>query len=244
MRRIFITNDDGIQSPGLIRLAKTASALGNVCVIAPDGQRSAQSHSITLRKPIDLWPVKLPVDGVEAYACTGTPADCVRIALAHLLKERPDWVLSGINSGYNMGTDIQYSGTVGAAIEATITGIPAIAVSEAAEGPHGLTDAYLPGILADLLDRKLGAEEIFNVNFPAGSQEDFCGILENRTMARCPMYLAEYETVAERPDGGIQVEVRGMLDDQSILLDDMEKESDFRALMEGYISIGTVHNLH
>ena len=98
MRRIFITNDDGIQSPGLMRLAKTASALGNVCVIAPDGQRSAQSHSITLRKPIDLWPVKLPVDGVEAYACTGTPADCVRIALAHLLKERPDWVLSGINS--------------------------------------------------------------------------------------------------------------------------------------------------
>lgn len=243
MRRILITNDDGIESPGLIRLVKTASALGDVFVIAPDGQRSAQSHSITLRKPIDLWPVRLPIDGVDAYACTGTPADCVRIGLAHLLKEKPDWVLSGINSGYNMGTDIQYSATVGAALEATITGVPAIAVSEAAGDNHGLTDAYLPGILADLLDRKLGAEEIINVNFPAGSQADFRGILDNRTVGRCPMYLAEYETVATREDGGARVEVRGILDVKSILLDDGEKESDFRALMEGYISIGKVHNI-
>lgn len=243
MRRILITNDDGIQSPGLIRLVRTASALGKVSVIAPDGQRSAQSHSITLRKPIDLWPVRLPIDGVSAYACSGTPADCVRIGIAHLLKEKPDWVLSGINSGYNMGTDIQYSATVGAAFEARITGVPAIAVSEAASDNHGLTDAFLPGILADLVDRKLGAGEIFNVNFPAGRQNDFRGILENRRVGRCPMYLAEYETVALQEDGGIRVEVRGILDDKSVLQDEMEKESDFRALMEGYISIGTVHNI-
>ena len=242
--KLLITNDDGIRSPGLIRLVRMARALGEVCVIAPDGQRSAQSHSITLRRPVDLRPADIGIAGVRAYACSGTPADCVRIGLVHLLQERPDWVLSGINDGYNMATDIQYSATAGAALEAAAQNVPAIAISEAPGGVHGLTNARLPGILADLTQRELRPGQIFNVNFPGGSAEDFRGIRENRTVGRCPMYQAEYETIETWEDGGIRVTVSGILDTESILRDEMEKESDFRALMEGYISIGIVNNLH
>ena len=244
MKRILITNDDGIQSPGLWRLAETARALGKVCVIAPDGQRSAQSHSITLRQPVDLRPVKPESADITAYTCSGTPADCVRIGISHLLKERPDWVFSGINDGYNMATDIQYSATAGAALEATVMNIPAIAISEARGESHGLTDAYLQQILADLTGRKLQTGQIFNVNFPGGNAADFRGIRENRTVGRCPMYQAEYETVEEWEDGGIRVAVSGILDMESVFRDEREKDSDFRALMEGYISIGIVNNLH
>ena len=244
MKKILITNDDGIQSPGLIRLAEAASALGKVWVIAPDSQRSAQSHSITVRHPVDLHPVALPVAGVQAFTCSGTPADCVRIGIAHLLKERPDWVLSGINEGYNMGTDIQYSATAGAALEAAALNVPAIAVSEAAHGIHELTDAWLPGILADLTQRELLPGQIFNVNFPGGHPEDCRGIRENRTVGRCPMYQAEYQTIEAWEDGGIRVVMSGTLDMESILHNEEEKDSDFRALMEGYISVGIVNNLH
>ena len=244
MKKILITNDDGIQSPGLIRLVQAASTLGKVWVIAPDGQRSAQSHSITVRQAVDLHPVALPVAGVRAYACSGTPADCVRIGTAHLLKEQPDWVFSGINDGYNMATDIQYSATAGAAFEAAALNIPAIAVSEAAGGIHGLTDAWLQKILTDLTQRELQAGQIFNINFPGGNEEDFRGIRENRTVGRCPMYQAEYRTIEAWEDGGIRVAVSGTLDTESVLRNEQEKESDFRALMEGYISIGIVNNIH
>ena len=244
MTKFLITNDDGIQSPGLIRLVKAASALGRVCVIAPDGQRSAQSHSITVRHSVDLHPVDMDIPGIQAYACSGTPADCVRIGIAHLLKERPDWVLSGINDGYNMATDIQYSATAGAAFEAAAQNVPAIAISEAAGGNLGITDTWLPGILADLTQRELMAGQIFNVNFPGGRAEACRGIRENRTVGRCPMYQAEYKTIEAWEDGGIRVAISGTLDVESILRNEQEKESDFRALMEGYISIGVVNNIH
>ena len=143
MKKILITNDDGIQSDGLIRLATMATELGEVWVVAPDGQRSAMSHSITLRDSFDAWEVEFPVAGVHAYACSGTPADCVRIGVLNIVPGKPDHVFSGINYGYNMASDLQYSATVGAAFEAAFQKIHTIAFSEGSSEVHEVTDRYL-----------------------------------------------------------------------------------------------------
>ena len=128
---ILITNDDGIEADGLIRLAEAAKEFGEVWVVAPKRERSAASHSITLRRHIDVYPHNdFPVEGVKAYHCSGKPADCVRVGALAVMPEKPDLVLSGINYGYNSATDIQYSATVGAAFEAAFQGIHAIALSE------------------------------------------------------------------------------------------------------------------
>ena len=106
MRKILITNDDGINAGGIVRLARTAAEFGEVWVVAPDSERSAMSHSLTLRQPIEAWQVDFPVPGVHAYACDGRPADCVRIGVLNKVPGRPDHVFAGINYGYNVATDI------------------------------------------------------------------------------------------------------------------------------------------
>ena len=155
MRKILITNDDGITADGIVRLAKAAKKFGKVYVVAPDSQRSAMSHRITLREHIDVRKYDFPVEDVEAYVSTGTPADCVRFGILNIVKEKPDVVLSGINFGFNSGTDIQYSATVGAALEAACVGVHAIAFSEGFDDVHEVTEAYLEEMIAKLIDRKL-----------------------------------------------------------------------------------------
>ena len=106
MRKILITNDDGINSDGIIRLAQTALEFGEVLVVAPDSQRSSMSHSATLGSDFTVWESDFHVEGVHAYACSGTPADCVRIGVLGIMPEAPDVVFSGINYGYNSATDV------------------------------------------------------------------------------------------------------------------------------------------
>ena len=126
--KILLTNDDGIYAPGLWALYTALAADHDVSVIAPDRERSAVGHGITLNEPLRLTWVE--VNGAcSGYAVTGTPVDCVKLGLAEILKDRPDMVISGINAGANVGMDINYSGTVSAAREAAVFGIPAIAVS-------------------------------------------------------------------------------------------------------------------
>ena len=127
---ILITNDDGINAQGIAVLARAAAEFGQVTLVAPARQCSAMSHRITLGRPLRLEQVDFPVPQVEAYSLDGTPADCVKAALDAILTERPDVVLSGINHGYNVGFDVAYSGTVGAAMEALMNGISAIALSQ------------------------------------------------------------------------------------------------------------------
>jgi 5'-nucleotidase len=234
---ILITNDDGIQAEGLRRLAEIASGFGRVWVIAPDGQRSAASHSITIRNPVDIIPCDYPVKGVRAFSCSGTPADCARIGIIHLMPEKPDILLSGINLGYNMAADIQYSGTVGAAFEAERQGVPAIAFSEGNGEDHRLTDQKLPEILRRLIDRKLPEGQVFNVNFPQCSPEECKGILENRTVSRDVLYLERYREEEKLPGGGLRLRVNGIYSEKS------EEGTDFRALIDKYISIGAVQNI-
>lgn len=236
-KTFLITNDDGIEAEGLVRLARMALAFGNVWVVAPEGQRSAASHSITLRESIDLYPYRFPAEGVRAFTCSGTPADCARIGILHLMPVRPDLVLSGINFGYNMATDIQYSGTVGAAFEAERFGIPAIAFSEGISDDHRLTDQKLPEVLGMLIDRKLPTGQIYNVNFPQCAPEECRGILENRTVSRKGIFQDRYKEVEKLPNGGIRVHVNGIYNEES------EDGTDFHALMDRYISISTIQNI-
>ena len=128
--KILVTNDDGIAAPGIKALAEALQVMGQVTVVAPDRERSAAGHSLTLHSPLRVFELR-----PGWYAVDGTPTDCVNMGIHSLLDDPPDLVVSGINHGGNLGDDITYSGTVAAAMEANLMGIPAIAVSLATYGP-------------------------------------------------------------------------------------------------------------
>ena len=125
---ILIVNDDGIQSPGIQALAKAMENIGSITIVAPDKEQSAKSHSITLNDPIRLKLVNLK-RGLKGWSVKGTPVDCAKIALKSLFKKKPDLLISGINLGSNLGKNLIYSGTISAAYEGTILGIPSAAIS-------------------------------------------------------------------------------------------------------------------
>lgn len=237
MRSILITNDDGILADGLIRLAAAAQKFGEVWVVAPDSQRSAASHSITLHSHIDVFPHDFPVAGVHAFACSGTPGDCVRVGSLNIMPQKPDAVLSGINYGYNVASDIQYSATAGAAFEGSFQGIPSIAVSEQACPCHEVTDAYLDTVLAELIGLHPAEGQILNVNFPGCALTECRGILRNRKVSRGMFYRDHYNILAHLPGGGIRLMVEGDYNE------DAEPDTDFRAVVENYISIGIADNI-
>ncbi len=179
---ILITNDDGIDSPGLLALKRALGRVGRVTVIAPDHNWSAAGHSKTMHKPLRINRVRL-ADGDYAFSTDGAPSDCVALAILGFLPERPDLVVSGINKGSNMGDDITYSGTVAAAMEGIIWGYPSMAVS---------LDDYIPddpeannfeaaGMIAARLAPYLLSPEwdratLLNVNVPNLPQEEIKGL--------------------------------------------------------------------
>jgi 5'-nucleotidase len=161
----LVSNDDGIHAPGLTILADMLRTLGDVMVVAPHSERSGQSQAITLTSPL-----RLHEHADNVFSVDGTPADCVMLALQHLVPKKPDWVVSGINRGGNLGTDILYSGTVGAAMEGTISGCKALAVSlEGVEkSPHRYEVAA--HVVKKLLHHEklinLQPDELLNLNVP------------------------------------------------------------------------------
>lgn len=184
--RIMVVNDDGIESDGIRRLAGMAAELGEVWVVAPRHQCSAMSHCITVRGSLHVKEESFPVPGVKAYSVDGTPVDCVKVGIKYLLPQKPDIVFSGINFGYNVGADILYSGTVGAAMEALLNGIPAIAFSEERGGSGAAADTHLLPVVRKLLAKEIAKDEIWNVNFPGCPPEELQGIRENRIPDRIP----------------------------------------------------------
>jgi 5'-nucleotidase len=164
---ILVSNDDGIQSEGLTRLASAVSGIDRVVVVAPDRERSAVSHALTLDRPLRADQVR---EGW--FAVDGTPTDCINLALNGLLDERPWLVVSGINRGANLGDDITYSGTVSAAMEAVLLGIPAIAFSQVGRAAFEYTAAgEFAGALVEALRRtKLPEDTLLNVNIPEGAR--------------------------------------------------------------------------
>lgn len=174
MPTILVTNDDGVQSPGLLALKNALSAIAEVLILAPERNWSASGHSKTMHKPLRVHEVTL-VDGTLAHSSSGGPTDCVALAAEGVLGKRPDLVVSGINNGYNIGSDITYSGTVACALEATIYGIPGIAVSTASaqRSPvdiailHPTAGGYACTIAQRVLADGLPADTLLNVNVPA-----------------------------------------------------------------------------
>ena len=165
--QILLTNDDGIDAPGIAVLRRAVEGLGEVTTIAPDRDTSAVARSITVRRALKLEPRAFG-DGFSGFACDGTPSDCVRIALLGLRCPAPDLVVSGVNAGGNMGADVTYSGTVGAAFEAALRGLPAISVSVESMEPGWLPEAVplIRGIVRQVIARGLPPHTILNVNLP------------------------------------------------------------------------------
>ena len=235
-RKILLTNDDGIDADGLKRLAQAAKKFGDVYVVAPDSQRSAMSHSITLRHPMYLSKYDFPVEGVIAYACDGTPGDCVRIGHLNIVPGGADVVMSGINYGYNVATDLQYSATVGAAMEAAFWGIHAIAFSENFDECHETTDAYLEEIMAELIDAPLEKNQIWNVNFPGCKLSECKGILRDIKVSDDLFYLDHYDE-KRMPDGRLEFTIIGDRRYKAA------EGTDLRAILDDYVSIGKASNI-
>ncbi len=179
--RILLTNDDGIYAPGLWALFKRFSNRHQPTVVAPDRERSAVGFGITLNEPLRMEKVHINGQGV-GYAVTGTPVDCVKLALLELFDTRPDLVISGINPGANVGIDIHYSGTVSAAREATLFGIPSIAVSVAGRQPARYDEAalFIEALAAKVLERRLPFGTVLNVNIPDMSLDEVSGVRVTR----------------------------------------------------------------
>ena len=234
---ILIVNDDSISAPGIAVLAKAAKELGTVSVVAPASQCSAMSQKLTIHGEMELKRVEdFPVPVEEAWSLDGTPVDCVKVALYHILKEKPDLVLSGINNGYNTGADIAYSGTLGAAFEAVRNGIPAIALSVTGDAHLEGTVPYLVDILKELAEKKLPEGMVWNVNFPANRPGNPKGILRDRIPASVSLYRETY-IESENPDGTVTVTCQGV----PTPLEALAEGTDARAVKTGYISIGKVN---
>ena len=174
---ILITNDDGIYSPGLRYLIGLMNNIGKVVVVAPDGPQSAQSHAITINKPITCEKIKIDEGKQIEFICSGTPVDCVKLALAEILDRKPDICISGINHGSNASINVIYSGTVSAAIEASVHDIPSVGFSildysTTAEFKH--TETHIINIVRNLLRSNLNV--CLNVNIPKYSENKIKGI--------------------------------------------------------------------
>ena len=176
---ILITNDDGITAPGIRTLISVMNEIGDVVVVAPDSPQSGMGHAITLDSTIYCDAVTID-DGIQLeYRCSGTPADCVKMAISEILNKRPDLCVSGVNHGSNSSINVLYSGTMSAAIEAGIEGIPAIGFSLLDYSWHGNFDGlrtYIKKIALQVLEHGLPDGIVLNVNFPKLLNSDFNGI--------------------------------------------------------------------
>jgi 5'-nucleotidase len=224
--RFLLTNDDGIRARGLASLERTLSGLGHVDVVAPDRERSGAGHSLTLHQPLRV----AEIDATHV-AVSGTPTDAVLLAMETLLPERPDWVISGINHGPNMGEDVTYSGTVSAAVEATILGVPAIAVSVAGrdEFDFDALEATVRRLLETLMGFPLEKNQLLNVNIPNRPPDEIRGVRVTRLGSR--QYT---DSVVEQKDprGRSYYWIGGGGPEWMA-----DKQSDAFAVQEGYISV-------
>ncbi|TVQ46613.1 MAG: 5'/3'-nucleotidase SurE [Gloeocapsa sp. DLM2.Bin57] len=193
--KLLISNDDGVFALGLRTLANTCAAAGyDVTVVCPDRERSATGHGLTVHQPIRAEVVNTVFDSrITAWSCSGTPVDCVKLALNAILTTKPDFVLSGINHGSNLGNDILYSGTVSAAMEGIMEGITSIALSLASftSKEFQVGADFALQLLQELRDQPLATPTLFNVNIPPVQAEAIAGIKLTRQGLR--RYIESFE---------------------------------------------------
>ena len=238
--RILLSNDDGILAPGLAALYAAVEDVGEATVVAPDSPQSAAGHSITLRQPLTVQHVQ--VNGTRPFwanSVDGRPADCVRLAVRRLLPDWPDIVLTGINGGANVGVNVFYSGTVAAAAEAAMLGIPAVAFSAGTRSVGGedidypRAAALCRWVLDRLLDVGLSAGDLINVNVPVLGPDRPLGV---RVV---PQSTAELEDVYYRTTDSHGRECYQLSDEYSFA--HHGDDTDVAALAEGYVTVTPLH---
>ncbi len=194
--RILLTNDDGIQAEGIQALRKVLEKRSDmeIYLAAPDRERSGSGHSITFNHPLRVQEIDYDNPQVKGYSIDGTPSDCVKLAVGSLLPQRPDMIFSGINNGANLATDVLYSGTVSAAIEGVMLGIPSVALSLTAFGSNDYSySAHFAAMLMDLLrEQTLPKNTLLNVNIPPGTRDEIQGLVITHLGVR------QYDHVFER----------------------------------------------
>jgi len=229
---ILVTNDDGIDSPGLHALQAAARKLGRVSVLAPDRNWSVSGHARKLNQPLQVWEYMLP-DGSPALACDGTPSDCVSLALMGMVPEPVDLVLSGINPHANIGHDVTYSGTVTAAMEAAIYGVPGFAVSLDAPDHHfplhyQQAADTAAALVKQLLDQPFKTD-VFSINIPNLPAEELLGVVMTRLGVR---HYHQELVRKEKRDGRELIEVAGSPPDGESI-----PGTDYWALKQKLVSI-------
>lgn len=228
--RILVTNDDGIQSPGLEALVEALHAIGEVWVVAPDRERTAVAHAVTLHKPLRVQRI-----APRTFAVNGTPVDCVNLALLNVMPKPPAVLVSGINKGVNLGDDVMYSGTVSAAMEGTILGVPSVAVSQEGQAafrfPVGAQ--YAARVVRLVLERGLPEETLLNVNVPDRPLRSIKGV-----RITCLSRRRFHNPIIEKldPHGRKYYWIAGKRVSWS-----RSKDADHEAVEEGLVSITPIH---
>jgi 5'-nucleotidase len=236
---ILVTNDDGITAPGIRTLVEIAQQLGEVVVVAPDSPQSGMGHAITVSAPIRLHPVKV-FEGIESYECSGTPADCVKLARHVVLKGRkPTLCVSGINHGSNASINIIYSGTMSAAMEASLEGIPSIGFSlldYSHEADFAPSRPFVRQLIEWVLQNGMEEGSLWNVNIPNLPAGQIKGI---KACRQADARWVEDFTEAVDPRGQRYFWLTGRFVDN-----DPREDTDIKALAEGYISVvPSMHDL-
>lgn len=229
---ILVTNDDGVLAPGIRALIGVMSEIGEVIVVAPDKPQSAMGHAITINSTLYLNKISKENDSITEYSCSGTPVDCVKLAVNEILKRKPDLCVSGINHGSNSSINVIYSGTMSAAVEAGIEGIPAIGFSLSDydwNADFESIKSFVRKITLEVVEKGLPEGVILNVNFPKLKKENIKGIKVCRQAKA--MWMEKFDK-RQTPQGKDYYWLAGEFVNQ-----DKGEDTDEWALDNGYISV-------
>lgn len=232
--RVLISNDDGIYARGLACLVESLKGIGEIFVVAPDRERSATGHSITVHRPLRVRKLTIPGIDIQGWAVDGTPSDCVKLAVEDLLPQPPEIILSGINQGPNLGTDVLYSGTVSAAIEGFISGYASVAVSLASFSYRNFSCAgsFVNRFVTSLFEAGLPGQLLLNINIPAVDEPK--GIEITRLGSRRYVNIFDKRT---DPRGRIYYWMGG----EPLESEENIDGTDVKAIENKYISITPLH---
>lgn len=228
---ILVTNDDGVTAPGIRALIEIAKDFGEVYVVAPDSPQSGMGHAVTINSTLFCDEIEVDTE-VKEYACSGTPVDCVKLAVSQILPRKPDLCISGINHGSNSSVNVIYSGTMSAAVEAGIEGIPAVGFSLcdfSYNADFKAGEKFIKTIIAQVLEHKLPKGVVLNVNIPKLKEEEIKGIKV------CRQADAKWEEKFDRREDPRGRKYYWMSGEFKNL--DKGEDTDERALAEGYISV-------
>lgn len=229
---ILVTNDDGISAPGIRALIEVMNEIGTVVVVAPDSPQSAMGHAITINSTLHCNKIRA-IEGAQIeYSCSGTPADCVKLAVNELLDKKPDLCVSGINHGSNSSINVVYSGTMSAAIEAGIEGIPAIGFSlldYSWNADFYAIKKFVKQITLEALNKKIPKDVVLNVNFPKLKEAEIKGI---KICRQAKAYWVEDFDKRTNPQGRDYYWLTG-----EFINEDKGEDTDEWALSQGFISV-------